>query len=407
MPLLPPASRKTQIVVTSSAQLTGTLRSDVVYLIDGHIDMGALSVEVPPGGLSIYGFGYEVASIYSDLDNATLFTSPAGSYSGNCILTGMTLYVTGVGSKVFALDNDGNSSAVELDTVNLGRFGAPGSETTSLGSLTAYRQFRMAGCAIIRVQDGLEFVGTWAGGAAIDSTILLSIAAGVTIFKAGAGLDFQGSTLSNINALSVDNTATVFDWADANFSRDEGFALAAARFNIAAAHTPIPNMTEGSTKRFFRDCSGVLNTYPGGWWEITTETATTLTVNTPTKLLGTTTYNEMVYVSGAASNAFVFNSTIRKQFTLVGNVVISGGANDQIELSVRVWDDSAASYVVKRTFTHQISNLVGLLDVTYFTFDAQVGELSTNDRVELWVENTTDDTSVTALNGSVVTLQAR
>ena len=143
MPLVPVTTQNTQVVITTAAQLTGTLRSDVVYLIDGAIDMGAASIEVPEGGLSMFGYGYDVASVYSDTANATLFTSPAGGYSGNLILTGMTLYVTNTGAKVFNLDNASNFSAVELDTVNLGKFGAPGTETTSLGSLTTYRQFRM------------------------------------------------------------------------------------------------------------------------------------------------------------------------------------------------------------------------------------------------------------------------
>lgn len=403
----PPANLNTQVVVTSATQLAGTLRSDVVYLIDGRIDMGAGSIEVPTGGLTMFGFGYDVAALYSTTASSTLFTSPGGSYSGNLILTGMSIYTTGASSKVFNIDNAGNSGAIELTAVNLGTFGAPGTETTSLGSLTAYRQFRTNDCAIIRILDGLEFIGTWIGGAAIRDTILLNIGASVTVFKAGAGLDFQGSSISDLNAIWVNNTATVFDYTAANFSQDQGFALNGARFNIAAAHDPIPNLPDGSVKRLVTGSSGIHNTYPGGHWELTAAVATTLTVNVPTKLLGTTTYGHLIYWSQTVSNSLVHDSTIPHPYNIVCALLVEGTANDQVQVEVRRWDNSASAYVVERTFQRGVSNLVGADDVAFFNFDATVGPVDLNDRIELWVTNTTGGGSLTLLAGSTATIRER
>ena len=151
-------SKTGQIVVRAKEQLLGTLFSDKVYFIDAKIDMGSDSIEVPEGGLTIEGHGYDISEIYSTENNAILFTSPVAGYSGNLNIANNTLYVTGVGAKIFDLNNSGNNGALGLNTVNLGKFG---NTTTSLGELDSYRQFRMSGSALIVVSDGLTFSGTW------------------------------------------------------------------------------------------------------------------------------------------------------------------------------------------------------------------------------------------------------
>ena len=120
------AGLATRTIVTEASDLTGTLSSDVIYYIDGKIDMGSDSITVPEGGLTMEGAGYDISSIYSTAASATLFVSPGGSYSGNLNLAYLTLYATGTSSQVFNLDNAGNFSAIELLVVNLGTFGAPG-----------------------------------------------------------------------------------------------------------------------------------------------------------------------------------------------------------------------------------------------------------------------------------------
>ena len=159
------AGLATRTVVSEASDLTGTLSSDVVYYIDGKIDMGSSSITVPEGGLTMEGAGYDISTIYSTTASSTLFVSPGGGYSGNLNLSYLTLYATGTSSQVFDLDNAGNFSSIEMLTVNLGTFGAPGTETTSLGTLDGYRQMFMNGCAIIRIEDGLELVGDvgWRG----------------------------------------------------------------------------------------------------------------------------------------------------------------------------------------------------------------------------------------------------
>ena len=59
---------KQVVVINSATQLGGTLSSDTLYIIDGAIDMGSISITVPEGGLSISGFSgaREVSCLYSN-----------------------------------------------------------------------------------------------------------------------------------------------------------------------------------------------------------------------------------------------------------------------------------------------------------------------------------------------------
>lgn len=398
-------AKDTEIVVREAADLAGTLDSTKVYYIDGAIDMGSTSIEVPEGGLTLVGAGYDISVLYSTADNATLFTSPAGGYSGNLNLQYLTLYATGTAAKVFNIDNAGNFGAIEMLVVNLGTFGAPGTETTSLGTIDSYRQVFLNGCAIIRCLDGITFDGTMVGGVTIVDSILLSIGAGHTVFKAGGTLSIAGNVRSNVNAQSINATTTVFDFAPANFTRDQGFILDGARFG---GDDPVPNFLASSTKALFSSCTGISNTYPGGFWSSTAAVATTLTQNVATKLLGTTVYEDLVWFSGSASNAYQSETTRVEDYRLHGNLEIQGTKGDALTLTVRVWDDSASGYVDNRTFIRTVNDIGGnAADVAFFNFETHINGLAYLDRVELWITNTSSSASVTMLVGGIMDLTRR
>lgn len=390
-----------RVIVKQASDLSGTLDSSKIYLIDGFIDMGAISIEVPAGGLFIQGLDYFVSGLFSSTDNHTLFVTPSGGFAGNFKMSRCTLYTSGVNSKIFDLDNQGNFGSIEFQSVNIGDFSV---QTTEVGGLTAYRQFRTDDCAFIRIGDGLTFSGTWAGGFRIGDSIMLSIPAGVTLFKEGTSLDFVGSSISDMNAISIDNTTTVFDFQESNFTRDEGFNLNGARFNLNS--DPVPNMSLSSTKRYFRDCSGVENTYAGARWEITTQVVTPLTQGVLVKALGTTTYEDLVHYSQTADNAPIYDSTIEKDFVITGQLIVDGGANDEIDLVLRQWDDSVGAYINIRTFTRNISNIVGGLDIAYFDPYATV-RMDINDRIEVWIRNNTDGTDAALVAGSFIAINVR
>ena len=94
-----------RILVQEAADLSGTLDSTVEYMIDGIIDMGTQSIEVPQGGLNLAGFNFDVSKLISSENNYTMFTSPA-SGSGNVLGKDYAIEVTGTNSQVYDIVSD-------------------------------------------------------------------------------------------------------------------------------------------------------------------------------------------------------------------------------------------------------------------------------------------------------------
>lgn len=372
-----------------------------LYVIDtDNLDMGSTPIVIGSGGFFYRGSDYFISTIFSTADNYTMFVNESGQPAGNIRGRNVEHYVSGLNSRIFGLDNQETFGAIEFNSCNFGRFA---SETPSLGELSNYRQFRTNDCGFFRLADGLTFSGTWAGGFRISDTILLSIPANAEVFKEGINLIFNGSSFSDLNAVGVDDTAHVFTFTENNFSLDEGFITDNIRFNINS--NPIPFADLSSTKFKFRG-RGIKNTFPGGRWEITTQTATPLTQNTLVKALGTTTYDDLVHFSGLNNNEFIYDSNVEKDFIIQGQIVVDGTANDIIDLVIRKWNNSLSQYEDLRTFTRNISNLIGMLNVSYFN-PYVTTTLFKNDRIELWVRNTSSSSSITVLEGSFLTIGVR
>ena len=88
-----------------------------------------------------------------------------------------------------------------------------------------------------------------------------------------------------------------------------------------------------------------------------------------------------------------------------GQITIDGGPGDVLNCILRKYDNSAA-YVEIGSVTRNVSNLVGGADVAIFVLQYPV-TLDVDDRVELWIENTTDGTDATVLEGSYLVVDER
>lgn len=383
-------------VIVKKPEDLQNIDSSKLYFIDGFIDMGAQQIEIPQGGFFCTGLGYFVSGLYSSEDNYTLFVNKPGEYAGNSIMQGLTLLTSGINSQIFNLDNQENFGAIEFNSVNFGDFFAP---TTSCGTLSNYRQFRVRDWALINCNEGLTFDGTWSGGMRIFESILLFLNPGCTAFKAGPTLSIEGSCVSDINAVSSigNNNNVVFDFSPANIVPDWGFNLSGARFQDT--YNPLPNMPLTSTKRFSVNCRGVKNTRVGAGWYLSTEANTPLTLNTPAKLNGVTTYNSVIHFLTNNDNEFTYNSTVNDDFFVSGFVTLEGSPDRIVTIQVRKWNALLSSYEIVETFTKYIINVVGNVDIGSYSIGTPV-ELNKNDRIELWAINETDNTDVILQEGS-------
>ena len=181
-----------RVVVTQASDLA-SIDSTKEYFIDGIIDMGSQSIEVPAGGINLKGYNLGISKLVSTAAAYTMFTSPGGG-SGDVLGTDFTLDVSGTASQVYNLVDATGFHAIELSRVNY-------DNCTSLGTLDSYRQGLEDGTGRFGGSPALTLKGTWAGGFRISTSIVRSLSAGMTgsLFTAGAGFTMASRFLTDIN----------------------------------------------------------------------------------------------------------------------------------------------------------------------------------------------------------------
>ena len=396
------------IVVNSASDLSGTLVSDKVYLIDGSIDMGTQTITVPSTGLQISGYGIGVSKLLSTENSYTMFVD-AASDAGTLFISELTIDVSGTSSQVFDLDNSGAGDAVEINSTNF-------ENCTSIGTLDAFRQFLMVNVFWLSCDDGITFAGTWSGGASIRTFLVRNFdpgAAGGTVFTGSTSpaLTFASRFFCDGN-IDTPSGATVYDFAASMFTNDADFELITGQYTgagtVVAVKSPVVDNT--STKSRFRDNNGLVNTYVGGRWYIAagnTAPTTIATVNTYVKAAGTTTEQDLQWTSSAGDNDLAYDSTETAEIQVAGSVnvtAVSGGADKNITITLRHWDNSASAYVDLPNAARGVSTSAGSYNniaiIGYATMD-------TSDRIELWIENNTDAVNLTVEDGSLLSISER
>jgi hypothetical protein len=391
------------IVVNSASDLSGTLVSDKVYLIDGIIDMGTQTITVPSTGLQIAGYGIGVSKLLSTENSYTMFVD-AASDAGTLFISELTIDVSGTSSQVFDLDNSGAGDAVEINSTNF-------ENCTSIGTLDAFRQFLMVNVFWLSCDDGITFAGTWAGGASIRTFLVRNFdpgAAGGTVFTGSTSpaLTFASRFFCDGN-IDTPSGATVYDFAASMFTNDADFELITGQYTgagtVVAVKSPVVDNT--STKSRHRDNNGIPNTYVGARWSVTTETATTVSSSsTYYKLAGTTTYDDEQWFSNTTDNAFVLDSTNTIEVVVQGTISVQAGNNDELQVKIRMWDDSASAYVdIHEHGTITMSGSGKGENKALLGF----ATMEINDRIEVWIQNIADTTNITMLEGSLVSVSER
>lgn len=385
-------------IVQSPADLASPLSSDTLYWIDGVIDMGSTSIGVPSTGLNLHSPDPRVNKLISSEDNFTLFVAESEvAGAGGFVATGIGIEVTGTNSKVFDIDNTNNGSTDEfsMDTCDF-------NNCTSLGTVTGYRQGLWEVIGVINCLDGITLDGTWSGGFRATTSIVLNMPSGGTAFSAGGTLTFGNRFLTDMNFSNIQAGATAIDFSEANFINDETFIIIDATFTGAGSY--LPNIDRSSTKIKISNSKGVRNSYIGGSYEVTTGAITIIpAVNTPTKMAGTTTYENLVWFSGDNDNEFVYESDQTIEVDVYATLSFDGGTGDNFRVILRQWDNSASSYI---DLSSTVDGVAFVSDATSVTVIAEA-QIDQNDRIEAWVENLTDGGDITTIAGGRVQVREK
>ena len=374
-----------------------TLDSNVVYHLQGTVDLGVNSLAIPSTGASVAALNgaRDIAILKSSEDNYDMFVDPSGGKAGRLFMNDVTITVDGANSRVFNVDNDGNGNSLEGMNINF-------IDCTDLGEITSYRQMLFQNIGFINCSEGFTLSGTWSGGVTVVTAIALNFGAAATLFKEGAALSIEGSIRSDMNFLSVDPTSVFTDIQPSNIVPDAGFTLDGFR---SGATDAIPNFPSSDVKAKFGDCVGITNTYPGGEYTVSASAVTTIpAVDTLVKMAGTTTYSDLQWFSQTTDNAFVYDSSEPISIEVSGSLSFTNTNNKTMGLQVRQWDDSAAGYVdIGARFTQTFDANGSAENVAFFARTT----IDENDRIEIWIENQTDDTDIAAVAGGFVGIAER
>ena len=379
-----------QVIVTQASDF-GTIDSSKVYVLDGIIDMGSTSIEVPAGGISIIGTTFDVSQLISSANNYSLFTSPAGG-SGNVVLSNIAISTSGASSQVFSLTSATGFDAVEITAVNF-------NGCTSLGYLDTYRQGLETGTGRFGGTPELEFRGTWVGGYRTDTTIARGMSNFTSLFKAGAGFNFSGRVALSMNC-DLPATGAFVDFAPSNVNNSESLQLIDCRITRAGVSDPSdttihPNIDHTSVKSLWSNNVGAPNTTKYIKASITAEVTTTISAtSTYYPLAGTFTVDTNSHIDMPANGEFRLQSG-NGTYQINGDLVIESGPNNVLDVRVTQSTDGGVTFPTEVThIRRQVNSLVGGRDVAFFPINF-IATIKTDDRLRIEVENLTSTSNAT------------
>lgn len=389
------------VPVTKASDLSGILDSTKFYFIDGAVDMGTQSIEIPAGGLFLGGLNVEVSRLFSTEDNHTMFTSPVGG-SGSFLSTFVTFTESGATSQLFNIVGKTGNEAIEFQNTIF-------RDCDSLGTVDNYRQ----GLETITSRFGrtptLTLKGAWAGGYRATTTLVRNLAAGMTdpIFKAGAGFIMQSRFLTDVN-VDLPALAPLFDFAPANFPNVGTVLLdrcVITRDGAVDANDPniTPNLAAGDLASFWTGNNGIANTLVGGASVITVEAVTTITAQDAfVALAGTWTPSALQHFDAPANGQLRHKGNVPREYVAIIDLVIAGTQNTEITVRLKMWDDSTSSFVTVHDQTRPVLNQPGGTNVAFFGLSHDI-TLDINDFAFFEVANRSGTQNVTAqLEGALI-----
>jgi len=374
--------------VRNVSDLTGALDSNVLYIVDGIIDMGSTSIEVPAGGLNITGFNPNVSGLFTSTASATLFTSPVGG-SGDLFLENLLIQASGTSAKVYDIKDSNFSHAVEVLSCIY-------NDCTSLGNIEDYRQGLEDNTARFGGTPELTLVGSWLGGFRATTTIVRGLDSGMSgsLFKAGAGFTMASRFLTDMNA-DLPANCSLSDFSPSNFTLPSTIQIQGAIVTGAANVGPTPNLTAGELECDWRNNIGVDNTYVGGSTKVTTAVLTPVAaINTYYDVLGTFTASELQHFDAPVSGQLRHLGANPVNYKINLFFTVAGSANNLISLKVVKWDDSASGFVDVVAQQKPVLNLTGGTDVAFFNIIKSV-QLDQNDYIKIQVANNSGTADVT------------
>jgi hypothetical protein len=392
------------VIVKQASDLSGVLLSNVVYFIDGIIDMGSQSIEVPAGGLSLIGSTFEVCQLTSSASGYTMFTSPVGG-SGSLVGRDIAFSVNGAGSEVFDLVSSTGQEDIAFARVRW-------NNCSSLGTIDNYRQGFEDGSSRSGGSPSLILKGAWSGGYRISTSIVRGLSGTMTapLFSAGAGFTMQSRFITDINC-DLPTLGSLLDFSPINFPNPSTLQIRDAIVTrdgaIDATDTNItPNVAATDLCSAWSDNIGIKNTFVGGVSVISTQQAQTVisAIDIPSDLNGTWIPYNLVHFDSPGNGHLRHIGNSPREFRITFDFVLEGADGDSYEIRLIKDDGNAETQVFSQV--RVINNLQGARNVAYYDATTYV-ELNQGDSVFWRVVNLSSAANCTLESSSQFNVESR
>lgn len=386
------------IVVVNQQNYLSTICASIdstkEYFLDGIIDIGNNSITIPPTGITIKGYSFDLSGLISSADNYTMFISESEEIgSGNVLGSDYYISVTGASSKVYEIYDATGFNAFEFLRINY-------IDCTNLGDIYDYRQGLEEGTGRFGGSPTLTLNGLWRGGYRITTSIVRSLSASMTepLFKSGTLFQMNSRFLTDIN-IDLPALASFCDFTIASFPNPSTVQVKGAILSrdgvFNANDTNIfPNLSAGDLPCDWDNNIGIPNTFVGG----TLNNNSAITTNIINQgeavdLNGSFTTSDLEHFDSPANGRLRHLGINPKEYVVNWDFVIEGKNNDNYELFL-IKIDSLANVTVEATQTRVVNNLQGARDVGYWSGQTNI-ILNQNDIVFWQVANLLDSDDCT------------
>lgn len=401
-----------RIIVNQSnyaATLGGVIDSTKEYFLDGFIDTGTTSITIPPTGLNLTGYNFNVSGLFSSEDNYTMFVSESIEIgSGNFIGKDYDVSVTGANSKVLELYDATGFNAFEFARINF-------SNCTSLGDLYDYRQGLENGTGRFGGSPSITLHGLWLGGYRVVTSIVRNMSDTTTepLFKAGTL--FQMNSRFNTDAnIDLGDLQPLLDFAPINFPNPSTLQLQEMILTRGGVLNPedtniTPNIDSSDLASYWKDNNGLNNTYVGGSSSVISEELTVVGAgSTWYDLEGIFLTTGEQHFTGNADGELTHDGISPREFEFTSSLTIEGQSNNELSIRFMKYDNATSSFTPLdyTETTRPINSLVGGRDVAFFNF-IYGGTLDQGDYLKIQVKNNSGNNNVTLETGSYFRVQER
>ena len=373
--------------VETAADLSGSLDSTKVYLIDGLIDMGTTQITVPSGGLTIQGFSLSISSLFSSESSYTMFTG-----TGGVDIRDVKLTADGTGSQVFDLAGSG-SGVIDITNTEF-------RDCTSLGELDSYFAGFMGNVRILGGTPSLTFSGTWGASFRVDVMVVNLLDAGsYSIFTEGTSFSMSDRFFCNAN-VNLPTSASFCNFKTSNFTASsllqfQDMFVSRNGVRDATDSNLTPNISAPEVECAWRRNNGLGNTHEGGVMCVTTQAATTISgISTFVDVAGTYAVSDLEHFDSPSNGQIRHLGDDPRDYWVIGQASVEGPPNDDVSIRLRKWDDSASSFVDYPASNGQVGNFTGGRDVVQIHINQAV-TLDANDYLILQAANNTTTGNVT------------